>query len=165
MSYHLLLVDDDTEVLLLLEDLFSSRGYQITTASNPLKALEILDDTEPDLVIADYQMPDLNGIELLKDVREKLPETMRILLTAHGDLKVAIEAINVADVYKFISKPWDNNDLLITVQRALEHYDLMRQNRAFADTLEMMVEENTQEIERMRVAMREMASKIRSLIS
>ena len=165
MAYHLLIVDDETDVLFVLEDLFTSRGYEVTKAPNGPKALEILESMVPDLVIADYQMPEMNGVELLKQVQQKCPETMRILLTAHGDLKVAMEAINEADVYKFITKPWNNNDLLMTIQRAMEHYDLMRQNRAFADTLEMMVEENTQEIERMRAAMREMASKIRSLMS
>ena len=165
MAYHLLIVDDETDVLFVLEDLFTSRGYEVTKAPNGPKALEILESMVPDLVIADYQMPEMNGVERIIQVQQKCPETMRILLTAHGDLKVAMEAINEADVYKFITKPWNNNDLLMTIQRAMEHYDLMRQNRAFADTLEMMVEENTQEIERMRAAMREMASKIRSLMS
>jgi DNA-binding NtrC family response regulator len=164
MAYHLLVVDDETDVLFVLEDLFTSRGYEVTKAANGQEALRALENTVPDLVIADYQMPEMNGVDLLKRVQEKFPETVRILLTAHGDLKVAMAAINEADVYKFITKPWNNNDLLMTIRRALEHYDLMRQNRAFADTLELMVDENTQEIERLRAAMREMAAKIRSLM-
>ncbi|MDA0748412.1 MAG: response regulator [bacterium] len=163
MAHHLLIVDDETDVLLVLEDLFKSRGYQVTTANNGREALDLLGKINPDLVLADYQMPEMNGIEMLHRVREQCPDTMRILLTAHGDLSVAIAAINEADVYKFLTKPWNNNDLLLSVQRALEHYDLIRQNRAFADTLELMVEENTQEIDRLRTALQEMASRIRGL--
>ena len=116
MAYHLLIVDDETDVLFVLEDLFTSRGYEVTKAPNGPKALEILKSMVPDLVIADYQMPEMNGVEFLKQVQEKYPEAMRILLTAHGDLKVAMAAINEADVYKFITKPWNNNDLLMTIQ-------------------------------------------------
>jgi len=100
---------------------------------------------------------------MLAKARISAPDAMRILLTAHGDLDVAIEAINKADVYKFITKPWNNNDLILTVQRALEHYNLIMQNRAFADTLELMVEENTEEIGRLKSALKEMASNIRKL--
>jgi len=75
-----------------------------------------------------------------------------------------MDAINEARVYKFISKPWNNNDLLLTIQRALEHYDLIRENRAFADMLEMMVEESTEEMERLRNGLQDMVKKIRSLI-
>jgi DNA-binding NtrC family response regulator len=89
---------------------------------------------------------------------------MRILLTAHGDLNVAMDAINQANVYKFIAKPWNNNELTLTIQRALEHYDLIIQQRAFAETLELMVDENTEEIERLRLALREMAARIRGLL-
>ncbi len=164
MPHHLLIVDDEADVLMVLQELFSSRGYEISRAADGKEALDLLQDLKPDLILADYQMPGLNGIELFKAVQTICPEAIRILLTAHGDLSVAIAAINEADVYKFITKPWNNNDLIMTVRRALEHYDLIRQNRAFADTLELMVEENTQEIEHLRVALQEMASRIRSLI-
>ncbi len=69
------------------------------------------------------------------------------------------------DVYKFITKPWNNHDLLLTAQRALEHYNLIMQNQAFADTQELMVDENTEEIGRLREALREMATKICALTS
>jgi DNA-binding NtrC family response regulator len=163
MANHILLVDDESDVLLVLKDLFSSRGYQVSSASNGKEASELLETISPDLILADYQMPEMNGIELLREARESRPDAMRILLTAHGDLNVAMEAINKADVYKFITKPWNNNDLLLTVQRAFEHYNLIIQNRAFADTLELMVEENTEEIGRLRGALKDMATNIRNL--
>ena len=164
MSHHLLIVDDEDDILDVLEELFTGRGYRITRASNAEQATEILEDLTPDLIVSDYQMPGMDGVEFLQKVQVSLPDPPRILLTAHGDLKVAIAAINEANIYKFITKPWNNSDLLLTVQRALEHYELIRQNRAFAETLELMVEENTEEIDRLRSALIEMANRIRSLI-
>lgn len=164
MSHNIFIVDDEEEVRNVLETLFSTRGYQVSKASDGREALDLLKEIEPDLILADYQMPGPDGIEFLKATLDVCPDTVRILLTAHGDLDVAVAAINEANVYKFITKPWDNNDLMLTIQRALEHYDLIQQQRAFSDTLELMVEENTEEIERLRMALKEMASRIRSLL-
>ena len=143
MSHHILIVDDEEDVRLVIEDLFGNRGYRVSIAADGPAAIEMLksiDEKEyPDLLLADYQMPDMNGVQFLSRTLDICPTRIRILLTAHGDLQVAMDAINEARVYKFISKPWNNNDLLLTIQRALEHYDLIRENRAFADMLEMMV--------------------------
>ena len=109
-------------------------------------------------------MPKMNGIDFLTRTLDICPTRIRILLTAHGDLQIAVDAINRAQVYKFITKPCNNNNLLLTIQRALEHYNLIRENRAFADMLEMMVEESTEEMKRLRNALGDMAKKIRGLI-
>ncbi|MFT5368490.1 MAG: DNA-binding NtrC family response regulator [Candidatus Latescibacterota bacterium] len=164
MPHHILLVDDERGVLLVLEDLFTSRGYRVTTASDGTEALEILKTESPDLILSDYRMTKMDGITLFRETKSICPDAMRILLTAHGDMQLAMDAINEASVYQFISKPWNNNDLCLSVQRALEHYDLIVQQRAFAETLELMVDENTEEIDRLRLALREMASRIRSLL-
>ncbi len=164
MAHNLLIVDDEEDIRSVLEDLFTSRGCEVTKATNGKEALDLLQGFTPDLILADYQMPEMDGIELFKEARSLYPDTTRILLTAHGDLKVAIAAINEAGVYRFITKPWNNNDLILTVQRALEHHDLIKENRAFADTLELMVDENTQEIERLRSELRKIAARIRSLL-
>ena len=168
MSHHILIVDDEEDVRLILEDLFGSRGYRVSLAADGPAAIEMLESVDeketPDLLLADYQMPGMNGVQFLSHTLDICPTRIRILLTAHGDLQVAMDAINEARVYKFISKPWNNNDLLLTVQRALEHYDLIRENRAFADMLEMMVEESTEEMERLRNGLQDMVKKLRSLI-
>ena len=164
MAHHLLIVDDEEDIRSVLDDLFTSRGCQVTKASNGVKALELLQEFTPDLILADYQMPEMDGIELFKEARSLCPDTTRILLTAHGDLKVAIAAINEAGVYRFITKPCNNNDLILTVQRAMEHYDLIKENRAFAETLELMVDENTEEIEHLRSELRKIAARIRSIL-
>lgn len=164
MSHCILIVDDERDVRLVLEDLFTTRGYRVNQAEDGKQALQMLEDEAPDLILSDYRMPEMDGIALFQATQNICPDTMRILLTAHGDLNVAMDAINQANVYKFITKPWNNNDLMLTVQRALEHYDLIVQQRAFAETLELMVDENTEEIERLRLAMREMAARIRGLL-
>jgi len=164
MSHHLLIIDDENDVLDVLEEIFTLRGHQVTRAGNAEEAFEKLKEFSPDLIISDYRMPGMDGVEFLGEVQKSLPDPPRILLTAHGDMNVAIAAINEANIYKFITKPWNNNDLLLTVQRALEHYELICQNRAFADTLELMVDENTEEIDRLRTALTKMASQIRGLL-
>jgi DNA-binding NtrC family response regulator len=164
MAHHILLVDDEQDVLTVLEDLFTSRGYRVTTASDGTEALEILGTDRPDLILSDFRMNQMDGLTLFKHTIGICPDAIRILLTAHGDMKLAMDAINEASVYKFITKPWNNSDLLLNVQRALEHYDLIIQNRAFADTLEFMVDENTEEIDRLRLGLREMAARIRTLL-
>ncbi|MGA1197286.1 MAG: response regulator, partial [Candidatus Latescibacterota bacterium] len=123
MKHHIMLVDDERDVLLVLEDLFTSRGYRVTTASDGTEALEMLKTQSPDLILSDYRMNIMDGITFFKETRDICPDAIRILLTAHGDMKLAMDAINEARVYKFITKPWNNNDLAINVQRALEHYD------------------------------------------
>jgi len=165
MVHHLLIVDDEESVLSVLGDLFSSRGYKITLATSAKQALGALQDTKVNLIMADYQMPDTDGVEFLRQAQVICPDAVRILLTAHGTLQVAMAAINDANVYKFVAKPWHNRDLLLTVQRALEHHDLIVQQRIVADTLELMLEENILEIERLRQALKEMADKIRPLVS
>ena len=161
MAHNLLIVDDEEDIRSVLEDLFTSRGCEVT---NGKEALDLLQVFTPDLILANYQMPEMDGIELFKEARSLYPDTTHILLTAHGDLKVAIAAINDAGVCRFIIKPLNNNDLILTTQRALEHHDLIKENRAFADTLELMVDENTQEIERLRSELRKIAARIRSLL-
>lgn len=165
MAHHLLIVDDEDSVLSMLNDLFSNRGYEITLTTSSKQALDFLQDTKVDLVMTDYRMPDMDGVEFLQQAQILCPDAVRILLTAHGNLQVAMAAINDANVYKFVTKPWHNRDLLLTVQRALEHHDLILQQRIVADTLELMLEENTMEVERLRQALKEMAHKIRGLVS
>ncbi|MSS71607.1 MAG: response regulator [Candidatus Latescibacteria bacterium] len=164
-QHHLFIVDDEEGILELLSRRFTDWGYRVTPMPGAEQALNILKDVRPDLILADYWMPSMNGIELFKQTQTVCPDAVRLLMTAYGNLNVATAAINEARVYKFIPKPWDDRDLLLTVQRALEHRDLIVESRAFADTLELMVDENVQEIERLRTALRTVAEKVRSHLS
>ncbi|HAA74559.1 TPA: hypothetical protein DCE37_05515 [Candidatus Latescibacteria bacterium] len=120
---HITPVDDEDDVCLVLEDLFRSRGYTVSTAEDGAAALEKLKGTGgfPDFLLADYQMPNVNGIDFLTQSLEVCPQAMRILLTAHGDLQVAVDAINQAQAHNFITKPFNNKPLTMNAQRVLGH--------------------------------------------
>jgi len=165
MPHHLLIVDDEEGVLDMLNNLFRRQGYEVSLASSGQQALGILQNTQMDLILADNMMPDMSGVELLKEAQTLCPEAIRILLTAYGSLPVAMAAINEANVYHFVTKPWNNRDLLLTIRRALEHHDLIVQQRIFVDTLELMAEDHTREISDLRQTLREMSEKIQTLVS
>ena len=105
MAYHILIVDDEDEVLAILRDLFEKEGYRVSTAQEGTQALDILQQEVPDLILADYQMPGIDGIELFKRTLDLCPYAIRSLITAHGDLLVAQAAINEASVYNIVTKP------------------------------------------------------------
>ncbi len=128
-GYRILLVDDEPNVLKSLRRVFRQENYRIETESNGLDALKRLEAENFDLIISDYKMPGLDGAELLKRIKRMRPETIRIMLTGHADTGAVMGAINDGAVYKFILKPWNADDLRITVALALEQHDLMQRNQ------------------------------------
>lgn len=130
VPYSLLLVDDEPNILKAIHRVFRQENYQIQTASNADEALKILSTCAVHIVITDYKMPGMDGAELLKRIKAAWPETIRIMLTGHADTGAVMGAINEGAVYKFILKPWNDDDLRVTVALALEQYDLIRRNRA-----------------------------------
>lgn len=130
VHYSLLLVDDEPNILKAIHRVFRQENYQIHTANNADDALKILGTCSVQVVISDYKMPGMNGAELLKRIKATWPETIRIMLTGHADTGAVMGAINDGAVYKFILKPWNDDDLRVTVALAIEQYDLMRRNRA-----------------------------------
>ncbi|MDO8310341.1 MAG: response regulator, partial [Sideroxyarcus sp.] len=128
-AYRILLVDDEPNVLKALQRVFRQENYAIVTASGGQEALELLRKEPFHLMISDYMMPGISGAELLKQVKALKPEIIRIMLTGHADTNAVMGAINEGAVYKFILKPWDDNDLRVTVALALEQYDLIQKNK------------------------------------
>jgi len=128
--YRLLLVDDEPNVLRALRRVFQHEHYDILTAADGNEALALLTQQEFHLLISDYMMPGLNGAELLKRAKNIRPEMIRIMLTGHADTGAVMGAVNEGAVYKFILKPWNDDDLRITTALALEQYDLLQRNRA-----------------------------------
>lgn len=126
-SIRLLVVDDTPVYLAELKNLLAPR-YRLDATTSPIEALKWAERRAYDLVIADEHMPEMSGHMLLARIQEIHPDTMRILMTSHGDLVSAIQAINEAGVFRYILKPWRDEDLLLTVYLALEH-------RAMADRL------------------------------
>jgi len=135
LSSTILVVDDDTVVLDSLKRLFRVEDYEIVTAENAEEGLRQLEQNKIDLIVSDYKMPGRSGLEFLQETLPQYPDVIRILLTGQADLGMAIDAINKGGVYKFILKPWNNDDLLLTVRRALEHKELLLKNRDISEEL------------------------------
>ena len=129
-EYTVLLVDDEEIVttsisaLLMLET-----DYDVLVFNSPIEALEEMQHEEIDLVISDYLMPDMNGVEFLMEMKKLQPEAIRIILTAYADKENAIKAINEVGLYQFVEKPWDNDALLLLIRNGLRNRVLWRQLR------------------------------------
>ncbi len=123
----MLVVDDEPDNLDLLYRTFR-REFNVLRAESGLAALNVLAaEGEVAVIISDQRMPEMKGTEFLSRTVPQFPDTMRIILTGFTDVEDLVEAINSGQVYKYITKPWDPNELKIVVQRAAETYDLLKQ--------------------------------------
>lgn len=116
----ILCVDDEPNILSALRRLLRGKGYQVLTADSGAEGLELLAQQPVDLVISDMRMPVMDGARFLAQVRERWPGTVRLLLTGYSDVQSIQDAINCGEIYRYITKPWDDNDLLLIVRHALE---------------------------------------------
>lgn len=103
--------------------------YEILTANSAEEALRLLEKKPVDVVVSDEQMPGMSGSDFIAVVRRKYPDTVQMLLTGHASLEVAVRAINVGEVYRFFTKPFDPVDLAVSIHQALRHKDLIVQSR------------------------------------
>jgi putative two-component system response regulator len=122
MTHKIIIVDDEPANVRLLERLFR-RDYQVLTAESGAEALRLLEQHDAALLITDQRMPGMTGIELLKLTADFRPHMVRIILTGYTDIGALVEAINCGHVYKYVTKPWNNDELRLTVGRAVEHYE------------------------------------------
>jgi response regulator RpfG family c-di-GMP phosphodiesterase len=125
MTYKIMIVDDEPANLRTLLRLFR-QDYQIVTAESGPDALALLQQHDVALLISDQRMPGMSGIELMKKTVAVRPQMVKILLTGYTDVESLIESINCGLVYRYITKPWNNDDLRLTVARALEHYEVIK---------------------------------------
>jgi DNA-binding NtrC family response regulator len=121
----ILIVDDDAAMLMLMSEVLMGDDSQLLTAQGAEDALAKIKASPIDLVISDYDMPGMSGLEFLGQVREEHPEVITILLTASSELAIALKAIQEVGVYQMILKPFNVLDLRLTVQRALEYKQLL----------------------------------------
>jgi DNA-binding NtrC family response regulator len=138
MSYKILIVDDESANLRALERLFRQH-YDVLIANSGAEALDLLAQHDVALIITDQRMPGMTGIELLKKTLTVRPRMVRIILTGYTDVAALVEAINCGDVYRYVTKPWSNEDLRVTVQRALEHYETNRRHHELQLTNERLL--------------------------
>jgi DNA-binding NtrC family response regulator len=129
MARTILVVDDEESVRNALRRNLMREGYELSFASEPSEALEQLAQAPVDLVLSDHLMPNMTGLEFLTLVRDRYPDTVRIILTGHADMQTAIDAINRGEIYRFLTKPWDDQELQVTLRLAFEQLELKRTNR------------------------------------
>ncbi len=143
--YTLLFVDDEANILSSLQRLFRPFGYRILTAESGAQGLEILAQESIDLVVSDMRMPEMNGAQFLEKVRQQWPETMRILLTGYAEIGSTIEAINKGQIYRYISKPWEDSDITLTIKLALQH-KMLEQEKLRLDVLTQQQNEELKDL-------------------
>lgn len=125
----LLLVDDEPGILSSLRRLFRPHGYRILIAESGAAGLAILEKETVDLVISDMRMPEMDGATFLKAARQRWPQMMRILLTGYADITSTVAAINEGEIYRYITKPWDDSEIVIVVRQAIERQRLEGENQ------------------------------------
>jgi response regulator RpfG family c-di-GMP phosphodiesterase len=128
-QYTILCVDDEANILSALRRLLRPHGFQVIVVESGQAGLTVLETTPVDLVISDMRMPEMDGSKFLEHVRQRWPDTMRLLLTGYADVASIIEAINRGEIYRYITKPWDDHDLVLIVQQALERKTLEREKK------------------------------------
>lgn len=138
----ILCVDDEKNVLRSLERIFLDDDYDILTAQSGEEGLELLETAEEvQVVISDYRMPGMNGVDFLREVFKLRPESIRIVLSGYADTAAVVAAINEGKIYKFIPKPWNDDELRFTVAKAIEAFTIQRQNWQLAEELRLKNDE------------------------
>jgi diguanylate cyclase (GGDEF)-like protein len=131
----ILIVDDEPENLRALERTLRSK-FEVVSCSSPQEALERVQDGEFSVMISDQRMPGMLGTELLQRVAQAKPLITRVILTAFTDTREMLDAINRAEIFRYITKPWDNDELATVVHQAYEHHHLKKENYNLIQTLE-----------------------------
>ena len=124
-----LFLDDDRNVLKSLKRTFVDDDLDILTSANGAEALEIVKSNDVSVIVSDNLMPGMNGVEFLHQAKHASPDSVRIMLTGHVDVEAAIQAINEGEVYKFITKPWDVEELRKVILQAIDRHDVVQSLR------------------------------------
>ncbi len=136
-NHTILFVDDEKSILKSLRRLFFDDDYHIITAESGKEALSMLAAGEkPTVIVSDQRMPEMGGAEFLAEARKILPESIRMVLTGYADINAAIDAVNLGGVYRYIMKPWNDDDLKLTIKEAISRFDLAEENRLLSLELE-----------------------------
>jgi DNA-binding NtrC family response regulator len=118
----LLVVDDDVNVLASLHRLFRRDNYRVLTAASPAEAFELLALHRVQVILCDQRMPVMSGTEFLSKVKEMYPDTIRIILSGYTGVESVLDSINRGAIYRFYTKPWDDNELRENMRMAFRHY-------------------------------------------
>ena len=125
----LLLVDDETSIVSSLRRLLRGDGYRILTANSGKEGLKLLEEHTVDVIVSDQRMPEMTGVEFLREVRRLYPDTARIVLSGYTELQTVTDAVNGGAIYKFLTKPWDDEQLRSHIQEAVAYGAMANENR------------------------------------
>jgi response regulator RpfG family c-di-GMP phosphodiesterase len=130
-EHTLLLVDDEKAITKALNRLFRKEGYRIMTAQSGPEGLEKLqqNDGPVSMIISDQRMPEMNGAAFLEKAKSIYPDAIRYLLTGYSDLEAVVDAVNRGEIHRYLTKPWNDEDLVLQVKQSLEHFELTSENR------------------------------------
>ncbi|MBW1958398.1 MAG: response regulator [Deltaproteobacteria bacterium] len=130
-KHTLLFVDDEKSITKALHRLFRKDGYHIITASSGMEGLELLEKAERpvSLIISDQRMSGMNGAQFLEKAKKIFPDAVRFLLTGYSDMDAVVEAVNKGEIHRYLTKPWNDDDLLLQVRQSLKQLELVIENR------------------------------------
>lgn len=144
----ILLVDDEANILSALTRLLRPLGYRILRAGSGREGLELLAQNEVGVIVSDQRMPEMTGSEFLMQVRDRYPDTIRIVLSGYTELNSITDAINRGAIYKFLTKPWEDELLRANIEEAFQRYEMKRENDRLNNQMEQRVVEKTRELTR-----------------
>jgi len=175
-SHSILFVDDEVAITKALQRLFRREGYSIHTANSGADALAVLDalGSPVSLIISDQRMPGMNGAQFLEQAKVKAPEAIRFLLTGYSEMEAVVDAVNKGEIHRYLTKPWNDDDLLLQVRQALSHVDLVRENKrllakteaqnrelaALNQSLEEKVKARTRQVQERNTALQALATRL-----
>ena len=139
-NFTILYVDDEQQNLISFKAAFR-REYKIMTAISGQEAIEILKEHDVQLIISDQRMPEMTGVEFLENILPVYPDAIRMILTGFSDVEAIIDAINKGKVFRYITKPWDENELRMTIENAKTLFNLQLKNKSLVDELQIKVQE------------------------
>ena len=128
----ILVVDDEPNYLIVLSELLKEEGFEVLTAQRGEEGLKIVEDVDLDIVLTDMRMPGMDGLELLKAIKNYNNDLPVIMITAFGEVEKAVVAMK-AGGYNYLAKPFNNEELLVNIRKAIEHYSLLRENLRLLD--------------------------------
>jgi signal transduction histidine kinase len=138
----LLVVDDEPDVVRSVQDLLRL-DYRVLTATRGEDGMRLMQNEEVHIVMTDQRMPGMTGVEFLSNIRGDHPEAIRLLFTGYADIKAVIEAINAGNVYRYITKPWDPDELQTVIREACDRFDLITERNRLLDDLKLSNEQLT----------------------
>ncbi|MDO9578432.1 MAG: sigma-54 dependent transcriptional regulator [Candidatus Cloacimonadales bacterium] len=136
----ILVIDDNKNMQIILRNILSDEGYEIIIAGDGKAGLELVQDIQPDLVLLDIRLPQMNGMDVLRKIKENFPDMLVIMITAFGDIKTAVQAMKLG-AYDYVTKPFVNEDLTLTIAKAFQTRNLSREVTFLRKKLKAKTEE------------------------